>query len=59
MLPDLVRLNAPGGTLICSGLLSGQRSVWKTGLAEQDFHTVAEAEQESWAAVMFQKGENF
>ena len=58
MLPDLVHLTAPGGTLICSGLLSRQRSVWKTGLAEQDFHTVAAAEQESWAAVMFQKGEN-
>ena len=55
MLPDLVRLTASGGTLICSGLLNEQRSVWKTELAEQGFHTVAEAEQESWAAVMLQK----
>lgn len=47
-------LTAPGGTLICSGLLNGQLPEWKTELAEQDFQAIAEAEQEDWAAVMFQ-----
>jgi len=40
--------------LICSGLLNGQLPEWKTELAEQDFQAIAEAEQEDWAAVMFQ-----
>ena len=41
------------------GVLSGvNKLATKYGLAEQDFHTVAEAEQENWAAVMLQKGEN-
>ncbi len=54
VLPDLVHLTTPGGTLICSGLLNGQLPEWKAELAEQDFQAIAEAEQEGWAAVMFQ-----
>ena len=44
VLPDLVHLTTPGGTLICSGLLNGQLPEWKAELGEQ----------EGWAAVMFQ-----
>jgi len=57
VLADLVRLTAPGGTLICSGLLAGQLKEWQDELAGHGFHAIADAEQEGWAAVVFQKEE--
>jgi len=57
VLADLVRLTAPGGTLICSGLLAGQLKEWQDVLAGHGFHAIAEAEQEGWAAAVFQKEE--
>jgi ribosomal protein L11 methyltransferase len=50
---DLVRLTSPGGTLICSGLLSEQADELSIALTQLGFEYCSTLDSENWSAVQF------
>ena len=56
---DLARLTAPGGTLICSGLLVEQEQTLAAALAEFGLQICATTEADGWSALVFRESGAF
>ena len=56
MLPLFRDALKPGGTLICSGILSSRREKVESGLIESGFDIVSAREKNDWAVITARKG---